>query len=108
MTPDADDLCVYAVKRGIIEGRIDPHFYLPQFQSIISVIKKNPYVQLGDIAKFSKETTDYSEFEAGTFEYLEISGVSLGVDKYSTTTISVCEAPSRAKMRTKPLELAVA
>lgn len=108
MTPDANDHSVFAVKRGIIEGRIDPHFYLPQFQSIISVIKKNPYVRLGDIAQFSKETTDYSEFEAGTFEYLEISGVSLGIDKYSTTTISVCEAPSRAKMRTKPRDIAVA
>lgn len=108
MTPDADDLCVFAIKRGIVEGRIDPHFYLPKFQAIINTIKKKTNVRLGEIAQFSKDTTDFSEFESGAFEYLEISGVSLGVDKYKTTTTLVNEAPSRAKMKTMPGDIAIA
>ena len=108
MTPDANDLCVFAVKRGIIEGRIDPHFYLPKFQAIIDSIKKNKYALLSDVAQFSKETTDYSEFENGEFEYLEISGVLLGLNKYSTTTTQISEAPSRAKMKTQQDDIVVA
>ena len=108
MTPDANDLCVFAIKRGSIERRIDPHFYLPTFQSIINEIKKNAYVHLGDIAHFSKETTDYTEFVSGVFDYLEISGVSLGINKYKTTKIKVSEAPSRAKMKTQIGDIAVA
>ena len=108
MTPDANDLCVFAIKRGTVEGRIDPHFYLPKFQAIINTIKKNTNVRLGEIAQFSKDTTDFSEFESGMFEYLEISGVSLGIDKYKTTTTLVTEAPSRAKMKTQIGDIAIA
>ena len=108
MTPGADDLCVFAVKRGIIEGRIDPHFYLPEFQAIIESIKKSAYVRLGDIAQFSKDTTDYSEYDLGEFEYLEISGVSPGQNKYKTTTTEVSKAPSRAKMKTKMGDIVIA
>lgn len=108
MTPVANDLCVFAVKRGIIEGRIDPHFYLPEFQTIIENIKKTNYVRLGDIAYFSKDTTNYSEFASGEFKYLEISGVSLGQNKYKTTTTEVSKAPSRAKMKTKMGDIVIA
>ena len=101
MTPDANDLCVFAVKRGNIESRIDPHFYLPFFQDIISRITANPHTRLGQVATFSKETTDYSEFPESSFEYLEISGVSLGTNEYQTTTADVANAPSRARMRTQ-------
>lgn len=108
MTPEANDLCVFAVKRGIIEGRIDPHFYLPKFQTIINKIRNNVFLRLGDIAHFSKDTTDYTEFESGEFEYLEISGVSLGLNKYQTTKIAASEAPSRAKMKTQPGDIVIA
>ena len=65
-------------------------------------------MHLGDIAHFSKETTDYTEFASGVFDYLEISGVSLGINKYKTTKIKVSEAPSRAKMKTQIGDIAVA
>lgn len=64
-------------------------------------------MHLGDIAHFSKETTDYTEFASGVFDYLEISGVSLGINKYKTTKIKVSEAPSRAKMKTQIGDIAV-
>lgn len=101
MTPDVNDLCVFAVKRGSMEGRIDAHFYLPVFQDIVRRVRTKPYIRLGEIAAFSKETTDFSEFSDGRFAYLEISGVSLGTNGYQTTTTDVAGAPSRARMRTR-------
>ena len=98
--PSANEACVFAVMAGMIEGRIDPHFYLPKFRNVVSLIKTYKYAKLGEIASFSKETTDFSEF-GDEFEYLEISGVELGTNAYSTTTTMVAEAPSRAKMRTQ-------
>lgn len=55
---------------------------------------------------FSAEMTDFSEFEQ-VFEYLEISGVGLGTDEYVTTKTLISEAPSRAKMRTKPGDIVI-
>ncbi len=98
--PSANEACVFAVMASTLEGRIDPHFYLPKFRNVVSLIKTCKYAKLGEIASFSKETTDFSEF-GDEFEYLEISGVELGTNAYSTTTTMVAEAPSRAKMKTK-------
>jgi len=102
MTPDeANTLCVFAVSRGKIDKRIDPHFYLPLFRKITENIQSNEFVQLGKIATFSNDTTDFSEFEEGSFEYLEIANVVLGCNNYTTTTTLVTEAPSRAKKKTQ-------
>ena len=98
--PSANEACVFAVMASTLEGRVDPHFYLPKFRNVVSLIKTCKYAKLGEIASFSKETTDFSEF-GDEFEYLEISGVELGTNAYSTTTTMVAEAPSRAKMKTQ-------
>lgn len=81
---------------------------MPKFRKIIKDIQKDRFVRLGDIAQFSKETSDYSEYESGEFKYLEISGVSLGLNKYRTTTVSVSNAPSRAKMKTQDGDIVIA
>lgn len=107
MTPGANDLCVFAVKRGNIERRIDPHFYLPIFMVVVNKIKEGEYAPLGDIACFSNEYTDYSEFDCGEFKYLEISGVSLGTNKYKTTTVDANNAPSRARMKTQKGDIVI-
>lgn len=39
MTPDADDLCVFAVKRGSIENRLDINYNLPQYATLISNLR---------------------------------------------------------------------
>ena len=39
MTPDANDLCVFAVKRGDIENRIDASYNHPKYKSVISNLK---------------------------------------------------------------------
>ena len=80
---------------------MDSHFYLPQFQETTQKIKSIPHARIGEIATFSHETTDFSEFPEGEFQYLEISGVSIGTNTYETTLTNVKDAPSRAKLKTK-------
>lgn len=102
MTPDeANTLCVFAVNRGQMENRIDAHFYLPLFGEMTEKIKKNVYCKLDDIVKFSSDVTDFSEFENGLFEYLEIANVNLDSNDYTTTSTLVEDAPSRAKKKTQ-------
>lgn len=107
MTPDANDLCVFAIRRGKLENRIDPHFCLPKFQIIIEHIKARDYTQLGKVAAFSKETTDFCEFADGKFDYLEISGVAIGTNTYKTVVTAVADAPSRAKMKTQKGDIVI-
>lgn len=92
---------------GDLEGRLDVHFYLPEFQSLIKKIKAKKYRLLGEIARFSKETTSFSEFSDGIFEYLEIAGVEIGTNTYQTTLTNVVDAPSRARMKTQPGDIVI-
>lgn len=39
MTPDANDLCVFAVKRGDIENRLDINYNLPKYASLINNLR---------------------------------------------------------------------
>jgi len=39
MTPDANDLCVFAIKRGSIEKRLDINYNLPQYAALISKLR---------------------------------------------------------------------
>ena len=44
MTPDANDLCVFAVKRGYIDGKeIYCNSLYPFFQRLVEKYKKSPY-----------------------------------------------------------------
>ena len=91
-----------------MEKRFDTHFYLPEYQTILKKIYNLPHhTTIGSIAHFSKETTDFSEFQNGMFEYLEISGVELCGNSYNTTTTEVSQAPSRAKMKTQQGDIAI-
>lgn len=51
MTPDANDLCVFAVKRGDIQKRFDPHANHPKFQIVFSRLEKYTVVPLKDYAE---------------------------------------------------------
>lgn len=39
MTPDADDLCVFAIKRGSIEKRLDINYNLPEYATLIEKLR---------------------------------------------------------------------
>ena len=49
MTPDANDLCVFAVKRGDIEKRIDINYNLPKY---IEFVKSFPMNAAGKVLKY--------------------------------------------------------
>lgn len=52
MTPGENDLCIFAVKRGSLEKRIDPHANHPKFQKVFSQLaKNNTIVPLGEISE---------------------------------------------------------
>ena len=74
ITPDANDLCVFAVKRGNIKKRFDPHANHPRFQTIFSSLKNHKIVPLREYAKriFSGITPKsggdaYTEADDGIF-----------------------------------------
>ena len=103
-----NDICVFAIKRGNIETRLDTHFYHPKYQNVVKKIRGlQCYTTIGSIVNFTKETTDFSEFENGIFEYLEISGIELGGNSYNTNIIEVSQAPSRAKMKTQKGDIVI-
>lgn len=41
MTPDANDLCVFAVKRGYMSGRIDVSYNHPKYEKIIEKLERS-------------------------------------------------------------------
>lgn len=50
MTPDANDLCVFAVKRGKIENRMDTAYNHPKYKVVISNLKKHlRIIEFGDV-----------------------------------------------------------
>lgn len=103
-----NDICVFAIKRGNIETRLDTHFYHPKYQNVVKKIRElKYYTTIGSIVNFTKETTDFSEFENGIFEYLEISGIELGGNSYNTNILEVSQAPSRAKMKTQKGDIVI-
>lgn len=71
MTPDANDLCVFAIKRGNIEKRLDINYNLPQYAQIVSALRDkfgNKLKRIGDIADVicgpfgsAIKTSDYQE-----------------------------------------------
>ena len=53
MTPDANDLCVFAIKRGNIENRLDINYNLPKYAHLISALRSkfgDGLKRIGDIA----------------------------------------------------------
>jgi len=71
MTPGADELCVFAVKRGIIESRIDINYNLPKYTILEQKLRErfgNKLKRLGDISDVicgpfgsAIKNTDYQE-----------------------------------------------
>lgn len=71
MTPDAKGLCVFAIKRGNIESRIDINYNLPKYTELIKKLKEsfgNQLRRIGDIADVicgpfgsAIKNTDYQE-----------------------------------------------
>lgn len=97
--PKIKETKIFATKRTSFESRLDPHFYLPNFKSLIDNIRKTDNAQLGDLVEFSKETWNQKDGFEKEFPYIEISEIDLASGKVNNISIlPIEEAPSRAKM----------
>ena len=81
-----------------MSNRLDPHFYHPRFEKLLSVLSRNPHDTLGNITKLSHHKWDSEKHEENTFRYIEINSVSRVTGEASFSEVPVTEAPSRAQM----------
>lgn len=88
----------FAIKRGEIRERFDPHFHHPFFKELVTKITSKNHLCLSEIITQSAETWDLnSSLYLDCFPYIEISAIGLGTNDYFTTTTPIQEAPSRAR-----------
>lgn len=88
----------FAVRRGDVTGRFDPHGHAPRFNRLLQTLEEIDSKPLGSLIKYSEETWDRADGRFSyVFPYIEISAVGLGTDEYSLTETLVSEAPSRAR-----------
>ena len=80
-------------------GRLDSQFYKVEFQQLVDNISSKKHFKLKDIADFSAETWNQSDFFDETFPYIEISEIELSTGEIANVKqVAIDEAPSRAKM----------
>lgn len=89
----------FTVYTDEMEGRIDPHFYKPEFRELNEKLTKLQHGKLGDIVDFSSETWNQNDFFDREFPYIEISKINISLGKIQNITYyEKKDAPSRAKM----------
>ena len=81
-----------------MNNRLDPHFYHPRFEKLLSVLRQNPHETLGNIIKPCHHKWDSEEHQENTFRYIEINNVSRVTGEASFSEVPVKDAPSRAQM----------
>ena len=90
-----------------MSNRLDPHFYHPRFEKLLSVLRLNPHETLGNITKLSHHKWDPEEHQEDTFRYIEINSVSRVTGEASFSKVPVKEAPSRAQMMVRKDDIIV-
>lgn len=89
----------FTVYADEIEGRIDPHFYRPEFRILEKKLSKLNHKNLGSVIEFSNETWNQTDFFENEFPYIEISEIDItSGDIQNITYYEKTKAPSRAKM----------
>ena len=81
-----------------MNNRLDPHFYHPRFEKLLSVLRQSPHETLGNIIKPCHHKWDPEEHQENTFRYIEINNVSRVTGEASFSEVPVKDAPSRAQM----------
>lgn len=89
----------FIVQCNNIEGRLDPHFYKPEYKAQKDKLQKSKNQQLNDIVEFSNETWDQKSGFKQKFPYIEISEIDIVSGEIKNINYyEVKGAPSRAKM----------
>jgi type I restriction enzyme, S subunit len=79
--------------------RLDSRFYKTEFQKLIEAISSGKHFKLKDVAEFSSEVWNQSDYFIETFPYIEISEIELSTGEIvNVKHVPIDEAPSRAKM----------
>ncbi|MBN8476054.1 hypothetical protein [Sulfuritalea sp.] len=88
----------FALQRGEVKWRLDPHFHRPRFSHLLHRLEKLGASRLGRLIDRSGEVWDQKDGRFQTeFPYIEISAVGLGNDEYSIAVVETNKAPSRAR-----------
>ena len=95
------------VWQGETRNRLDPHFYHPRFEKLLSILRQNPHETLGNITKLCHHKWDPEEHQKDTFRYIEINSVSRVTGEASFSQVPVKEAPSRAQMMVRKDDIIV-
>ena len=97
--PKLEDKHCYVVHVDELEGRIDPHFYMPEFRDLKNELAKLNHKALSDLVSFSNETWNQEDFFENEFPYIEISEIDISFGEIQNITYyEKNKAPSRAKM----------
>ena len=92
------ELQYFAVWRGEVSDRLDPHFYHPRFEKLLSVVRRGTHEILGNIAKLCHQKWNPKKNPEETFKYIEINSVSRETGEASFSKLPVKKAPSRAQL----------
>lgn len=98
---------VFATMRVFAATRLDPFFHSPPFLEIERQIAEQPHAVLGEIVEFSDKTWDVNSHPEASFDYIEISGVDRVTGRAVPSRVAVENAPSRARMITRPGDILV-
>lgn len=89
----------FKVSFNDIEGRLDSHFYKPEFKALSEGLQKLNYKSLGEIIYFANETWNQKDFFDAEFPYIEISEIDvISGEIKNITYYNKKDAPSRARM----------
>ena len=81
-----------------LKDRLDPHFYHPRFEKLLTVLRQSRHKVLENIAKLSYQKWNPEEHPEETFRYIEIGNVSRQTGEVSFSELPTEDAPSRAQM----------
>ena len=81
-----------------LKDRLDPHFYDPRFERLLTVLRQSHHKVLGNIAKLSYQKWNPKEHPGETFRYIEIGNVSRQTGEVYFSELPTEDAPSRAQM----------
>lgn len=97
----SSDNKIFLINRSEIEGRMDPHYYKPEFINLNRKIRDIPNKQLGELINFSSETWNQKDFFTDKFPYIEIGDIDLktgDIKNISMKKTNISDVPSSAKM----------
>lgn len=89
----------FTVYADVLVGRIDPHFYKPEFGKLNNNLSKLKHKRLGEVIEFSSDTWNQKDFFENEFPYIEISEIDTSTGEIKNIIYyNKRNAPSRAKM----------